>query len=98
ALGRRIQKRSKHHHTGQEQNISYGWDGDTLAYESSADLTKHYFYEKDSFVPLLQAAYHHPIELHQTQDWSDKTYSIYKDPLWNTVKQSQGFDDVWFYH
>lgn len=98
ALGRRIQKRSKHHHTGQEQNIIYGWDGDTLAYESSADITKHYFYEKDSFVPLLQAAYHHPIELHQTQVWTEKTYSIYKDPLWNTVKQSQGFDDVWFYH
>ncbi len=98
ALGRRIQKRSKHHHTGQEQNIIYGWDGDTLAYESSADITKHYFYEKDSFVPLLQAAYHHSIELHQTQDWTEKTYSIYKDPLWNTVKQSQGFDDVWFYH
>lgn len=98
ALGRRIQKRSKHHHTGQEQNIIYGWDGDTLAYESSADLTKHYFYEKDSFVPLLQAAYHHSIELHQTQDWTEKTYSIYKDPLWNTVKQSQGFDDIWFYH
>lgn len=98
ALGRRIQKRSKHHLTGQEQNIIYGWDGDTLAYESSADITKHYFYEKDSFVPLLQAAYHHTIELHQTQDWTEKTYSIYKDPLWNTVKQSQGFDDVWFYH
>ncbi len=98
ALGRRIQKRSKHHHTGQEQNIIYGWDGDTLAYESSADITKHYFYEKDSFVPLLQAAYHHSIELHQTQDWTEKTYSIYKAPLWNTVKQSQGFDDVWFYH
>ncbi|MBJ8433001.1 RHS domain-containing protein [Acinetobacter pittii] len=98
ALGRRIQKRSKHHHTVQEQNIIYGWDGDTLAYESSADLTKHYFYEKDSFVPLLQAAYHHSIELHQTQHWTEKTYSIYKDPLWNTVKQSQGFDDVWFYH
>lgn len=97
ALGRRIQKRSKHHHTGQEQNIIYGWDGDTLAYESSADITKHYFYEKDSFLPLLQAAYHHSIELHQTQDWTEKTYSIYKDPLWNTVKQSQGFDDVWFY-
>ncbi|RZH14378.1 RHS repeat-associated core domain-containing protein [Acinetobacter pittii] len=49
-------------------------------------------------MPLLQAAYHHPIELHQTQDWTEKTYSIYKDPLWNTVKQSQGFDDIWFYH
>ena len=49
-------------------------------------------------MPLLQAAYHHSIELHQTQDWTEKTYSIYKDPLWNTVKESQGFDDVWFYH
>ncbi|MBC6815826.1 RHS protein, partial [Acinetobacter baumannii] len=25
ALGRRIQKRSKHHHTGGEHNIIYGW-------------------------------------------------------------------------
>ncbi|UJA02039.1 RHS repeat-associated core domain-containing protein [Acinetobacter johnsonii] len=98
ALGRRIQKRSKRHHTGDEHNIIYGWDGDTLAYESTEQTTKHYIYEKDSFVPMLQAVYSSPIELHQTPDWTDQQYSVYKDPLWKTTKQSKGFDDVWFYH
>ncbi len=98
ALGRRIQKRSKHHHTGQEQNIIYGWDGDTLAYESTEELTKHYIYEKDSFVPMLQAVYLSPIELHQTPDWSDRPYYIHRDPLWKTEKEGKEFDDVWFYH
>ena len=98
ALGRRIQKRSKHHHTGDKHNIIYGWDGDTLAYESTEQTTKHYIYEKDSFVPMLQAVYSSPIELHQTPDWSDKPYNVHRDPLWKTTKQSKGFDDVWFYH
>ncbi len=98
ALGRRIQKRSKHHHTGQEQNIIYGWDGDTLAYESTEELTKHYIYEKDSFVPMLQAVYLSPIELHQTPDWSDRPYNIHRDPLWKNEKLGKEFDDVWFYH
>lgn len=38
----------------------YGWDGDTLALESSAhqghaagERTVHYVYERDSFVPLV---------------------------------------------
>ncbi|MDH2622514.1 RHS repeat-associated core domain-containing protein, partial [Acinetobacter baumannii] len=98
ALGRRIQKWSKHHHTGQEQNIIYGWDGDTLAYESTEELTKHYIYEKDSFVPMLQAVYLSPIELHQTPDWSDRPYNIHRDPLWKTEKEGKEFDDIWFYH
>ena len=98
ALGRRIQKCSKQHHTGDEHNIIYGWDGDTLAYESTKQATKHYIYEKDSFVPMLQAVYSSPIELQETPDWSDKPYSVHRDPLWKTTKQSKGFDDVWFYH
>jgi RHS repeat-associated protein len=98
ALGRRIQKRSKHHHTGDERNIIYGWDGDTLAYESTEQATKHYIYEKDSFVPMLQAVYQSPIELHQTPDWLDEPYSVHRDLLWKTTKQGKAFDDVWFYH
>ena len=85
ALGRRIQKRSKHHHTGDEHNIIYGWDGDTLAYESTEQATKHYIYEKNSFVPMLQAVYQSPIELHQTPDWSDKPYSVHRDPLYQEL-------------
>ena len=76
ALGRRIQKRSKHHHTGDEQNVIYGWEGNTLAFESNDQVTKHYVYEKGSFVPLVQAVYSEAIELHQTPDWSDKPYSL----------------------
>ena len=98
ALGRRIQKHSKHIHTGDENNIIYGWDGDTLAYESTEQATKHYIYEKDSFVPLLQTVYSNKIELHTTPDWTDKPYSIHRDPLWKTVKKAKTLDDVWFYH
>ncbi|MCU4491830.1 RHS domain-containing protein [Acinetobacter guillouiae] len=98
ALGRRIQKRSKHHHTGDEQNVIYGWEGNTLAYESNDQITKHYVYEKGSFVPLVQAVYAERIELHQTPDWSDKPYSLQRDPLWKTNKKVKDWNDVWFYH
>ncbi|EYT22408.1 RHS repeat-associated core domain protein [Acinetobacter sp. 1000160] len=98
ALGRRIQKRSKHHHTGEEQNVIYGWGGNTLAFESNEQITKHYVYEKDSFVPLLQAIYREPIELVQTPDWTDQPYHIAKDPLWRKTAPAKNLDDICFYH
>ncbi|ENX55387.1 hypothetical protein F902_03457 [Acinetobacter higginsii] len=98
ALGRRIQKRSKHHHTGEEQNVIYGWDGNTLAFESNDQITKHYVYEKDSFVPLLQAIYREPIELVQTPDWTDQPYHIAKDPLWRKTAPAKSLDNICFYH
>ncbi len=101
ALDRRIQKRSKHLHTGGEYNIIYsiyGWDGNTIAYESNEQITKHYIYEKDSFVPLVQAVYAEEIELHQTPDWADKSYSLQRDPLWKVTKTAKDFKDFWFYH
>ena len=97
AMGRRLAKRSKHHHTGQELDFVYGWDGDTLAYESNESYTKHYIYEKDSFIPLIQAVYQTPIQMHTTPVWDDK-YSFTRDLLWKKTQSSQGFDDVWFYH
>ena len=96
-MGRRLAKRSKHHHTGQELDFVYGWDGDTLAYESNESYTKHYLYEKDSFIPLIQAVYQTPIQVHTTPVWDDK-YSFTRDLLWKKTQSSQGFDDVWFYH
>lgn len=45
--------------------------------------------KKDSFVPMLQAVYQSPIELHQTPDWSDKPYSVHRDPLWKTIKKAK---------
>ena len=97
AMGRRLAKRSKHHRTGQEQDFVYGWDGDTLAYESNELYTKHYIYEKDSFIPLIQAVYQAPIQTHTTPVWDDK-YSFNRDPLWKKTQSGQGFDDIWFYH
>ena len=42
--------------------------------------------------------YSDKIELHTTPDWTDKPYSIHRDPLWKTVKKAKTLDDVWFYH
>jgi len=78
--------------------VIYGWDGNTLAFESNEQITKHYVYEKDSFVPLLQAIYREPIELVQTPDWTDQPYHIAKDPLWRKTAPAKYLDDICFYH
>lgn len=97
AMGRRLCKKSKHHYNGSEKNIVYGWDGDTLAYESNDVFTKHYIYEKDSFIPLIQAIYKEKIAVHDTPVW-DEAYSFNKDPLWKKKIQTKGLDEVCFYH
>ena len=46
ALGRRIEKSKKDLLSrGYSETTQYGWDGDTLAFESSNQYTKHYIYE-----------------------------------------------------
>lgn len=97
AMGRRLTKRSKHQHTGQAQENIYGWDGDTLAYESNTSFTKHYIYEKDNFIPLIQAIYTEQIKLHSTPEWNDK-YSFNKDPLWKMNHTAQAFNELCYYH
>uniref|UniRef100_UPI00300B45F6 RHS repeat-associated core domain-containing protein n=1 Tax=Acinetobacter guillouiae TaxID=106649 RepID=UPI00300B45F6 len=78
--------------------VIYGWEGNTLAYESNDQVTKHYVYERGTFVPLVQAIYAEAIELHQTPDWSDQPYSLQRDPLWKVSKKAKEWNDVWFYH
>ena len=56
ALGRRIAKA-----VNDEQTI-FGWDGDTLAYESRAQGSTHYVYEAGSFVPLAQFVTTGPVQ------------------------------------
>jgi hypothetical protein len=54
------------------------------------NYTKHYVYEPDSFVPLLQTGYTRFIQLIETPDYrqfQDVPYSIYKDPVWKTDTQ-----------
>ncbi|MDR3159889.1 MAG: hypothetical protein LBU11_13005, partial [Zoogloeaceae bacterium] len=68
-----------------ERNLGttfYGWDGDTLAWETTNEESTHYFYEPDSFVPLAQGVQNHAIQLHPTPDWTDRDYSLKEDPLW----------------
>ncbi|MDH0969873.1 hypothetical protein N5C10_11615 [Acinetobacter johnsonii] len=51
------------------------------------DYTKHYVYEPNSFVPLLQTGYAGFIQLIETPDYrqfQNVPYSIYKDPVWKT--------------
>ncbi len=98
-LGRRIAK----HRQAMESTASrktartmYGWDGDTLAWESSVhhghaagERTVHYVYERDSFVPLVQATQSRALRLAPTTDvkalmaGNDGKYDIALDPLWN---------------
>ncbi|MFY4694493.1 RHS repeat-associated core domain-containing protein [Burkholderia glumae] len=50
AFGRRIAKEVNGART------VYGWDGDTLAYESADEHSTHYLYEPETFVPMAQYA------------------------------------------
>ena len=98
ALGRRIEKaKQKVRRQGMTETTHYGWDGDTLAYESTSQYTKHYVYEKDSFIPLIQATYRQQIKQHQTPQWHHG-YDYDADPLWHEDKTAEKFDRVWFYH
>ena len=107
-LGRRIAKHS------QATRTMYGWDGDTLALESSVhhghaagERTVHYVYERDSFVPLVQATRSGALRLALTTDvkalmaGNDGKYDIALDPLWNGEAEQEaepfGKDEIAFY-
>ena len=82
----------------------FGWDGDTLAWESSpprddgdSGRTVHYLYEPGSFVPVAQALRKRPIVLHRQPDWSQREYDFDQDPLWQTDMTPQAFDAIVWY-
>ncbi|MBD2849845.1 RHS repeat-associated core domain-containing protein [Acinetobacter baumannii] len=100
-FGRRLYKK-----TARELTL-FGWDRDLMIWESfksaQTNYTKHYIYEPDSFVPLLQAGYKDFIQLIETPDYQEyqtKPYSIYKDPVWNnnTRKKRTDLEQITFYH
>ncbi len=113
-FGRRLYKHSfndaKTEHSS--ELTLFGWDGDLMIWESyktnsnqlnKQNYTKHYVYEPDSFVPLLQTGYTRFIELIETPDYrqfQDVPYSIYKDPVWktDTRKNKVELERVAFYH
>ncbi|MFW2098296.1 RHS repeat-associated core domain-containing protein, partial [Acinetobacter sp. ULE_I057] len=104
-FGRRLFKNNH-----QDQSLTlFGWDGDQMVWESvksskvQTDYTKHYVYEPNSFVPLLQTGYTGFIKLIETPDYrqfQNVPYSIYKDPVWKTEtrKNKAELERVAFYH
>jgi len=116
-LGRRIAKHSQAMEGAafrETTRTMYGWDGDTLALESSVhqgyaagERTVHYVYERDSFVPLVQASRSLALRLAPTTDVkalmadNDGKYDIALDPLWNGEYEQEaepfGKDEIAFY-
>jgi len=116
-MGRRIAKHSQAMEGAAVRKTTrtmYGWDGDTLALESSVhqghavgERTVHYVYERDSFVPLVQATRSRAIQLAPTTDikalmaGNDGKYDISRDPLWNGEFAQEGEpfgkDEIAFY-
>ena len=104
-FGRRLFKKN----ATEDSLTLFGWDGDLMIWESQRsnkekeNYTKHYVYEPDSFVPLLQTGYTRFIQLIETPDYrqfQDVPYSIYKDPVWktDTRKNKAELERVAFYH
>lgn len=116
-LGRRIAKHSQAIEGTvfrETTRTMYGWDGDTLALESSvyqgyaaSERTVHYVYERDSFVPLVQASRNGALQLAPTTDVktlmarNGGKYDIALDPLWNGDFEQEtepfGKDEIAFY-
>ena len=74
-----------------------------LNHSKPRNYTKHYVYEPNSFVPLLQAGYAGFIKLIETPDYlqfQNAPYSIYKDPVWSTDsrKNKAELERIVFYH
>ncbi|SMC29053.1 RHS repeat-associated core domain-containing protein [Andreprevotia lacus DSM 23236] len=83
-----------------EKNLGitlYGWDGDTLAWESNSQRTTHYVFEPGSFVPLLQATTAGTIRLPRTPVW-EGDYDREQDPLWQAPPEAKAFEQLHYYH
>ncbi len=81
----------------------YGWDGDTMAWESKiADedgfgaRTTHYVYEPGSFVPVAQAVRDDAILLHDQPEYGDY-YRQDEDPLWLAPPPAPAIDSLAWY-
>ncbi|TCM59603.1 RHS repeat-associated protein [Acinetobacter calcoaceticus] len=107
-FGRRLFKQTGNSTHNQGLTV-FGWDGDLMIWESSQapdetqSYTKHYVYEPNSFVPLIQAGYQGFIKLIDTPDYSqpsDRPYSMRTDPVWKTDTRSKRAElqRVAFYH
>ncbi|RQR21614.1 hypothetical protein DIE22_37745, partial [Burkholderia sp. Bp9142] len=91
AFGRRIAKEVNGKRT------VFGWDGDTLAYESDGESGTHYLYEPRTFVPLAQYVAE-PVEGIETPEWkSTDRYAPEDDPL-QKVPERRAEARLLYYH
>ncbi|PNG32119.1 type IV secretion protein Rhs [Pseudomonas protegens] len=81
----------------------YGWDGDTLAWESRAPdkagegaRTTHYLYEPGSFVPVAQAVHKRFIPLIPEPEYG-AFYQQENDPLWADAPKPKEIDALAWY-
>ena len=75
----------------------FGWDGDTLAYESDGERGTHYIYEPGTFVPLAQYVAE-PVDGIATPEWkSADRYVPEEDPL-QKVPERRGGAALFYYH
>ncbi|WP_409364251.1 RHS repeat-associated core domain-containing protein [Burkholderia sp. Bp9143] len=91
AFGRRIAKE-----VNGERTV-FGWDGDTLAYESDGERGTHYIYEPGTFVPLAQYVAG-PVEGIATPEWkSTDRYVPEEDPL-QKMPERRADAKLFYYH
>ncbi|WP_175999287.1 RHS repeat-associated core domain-containing protein [Burkholderia stabilis] len=91
AFGRRIAK------VVNGERTVFGWDGDTLAYESDKERATHYIYEPGKFVPLVQYVAE-PAEGIKTPEWeSTDRYVPEEDPL-QRMPERRGLAALFYYH
>jgi len=91
AFGRRIAKE-----VNGERTV-FGWDGDTLAYESDGERGTHYLYEPGTFVPLAQYVAE-PVEGIETPVWTSTDRYVPEDDPLQKVPERRGDAAVFYYH
>ncbi|WP_322041593.1 RHS repeat-associated core domain-containing protein, partial [Burkholderia diffusa] len=91
ALGRRIAKE-----VNGERTV-FGWDGDTLAYESGEHGSTHYLYEAESFVPMVQYV-GAPVSGCETPSRGDTDRYVPEDDPLQRVPERAGQVHAFYYH
>ena len=91
-LGRRLAK------VGAEGVVFYGWDGDTLAFETRSTGAIHYLFEPASFTPLAQV-HTAPIEGLRVPAWGAHIpYDPEADPLRASPPEPEPPRAIFYYH
>ncbi|WP_240674382.1 RHS repeat-associated core domain-containing protein [Burkholderia stabilis] len=91
AFGRRIAKE-----VNGERTV-FGWDGDTLAYESDGASGTHYIYEPGTFVPLAQYVAE-PVVGIATPEWKSTDRYVPEDDPLQKVPERRADATLFYYH